>query len=408
MLINNHLRAKEKNGLNMTTATHSTPQQKLRILFITDTDTDGLAVTTFIEITRAMRKIGCVVEPVFLCHESAGNIPDVWPMHLLIYKFGSYLSSIQVYIKLIALVVNNRKRFDWIMTEPTSALFLAPFAMLRSVIPSIPKIVLDVRTQPVEVPDNWRGYVTRKKFSMTIKAAAHCFNGMLAITDEMAKYLKKITDIRMPVGIWTSGVNLDLFNPDKLYERISGIEGRFVIMYHGVFTPTRGLDMIILAIDKIRREYPEVLMFFLGDGSMREKMKAMVRERDMDDNVIICGPVPNNEIPRYLHSAHIGILAFPNHEWWSVQSPLKLFEYLAMSKPVIISDIPMNRNVVGNRNIAFYIKDNSVEQICEGIKTAIINRQQLSGMGEEGRKIIVEEYSWMSQAGKINKYLLAV
>jgi len=75
---------------------------------------------------------------------------------------------------------------------------------------------------------------------------------------------------------------------------------------------------------------------------------------------------------------------------------------------VIISDIPMNRNVVGNRNIAFYIKDNSVEQICEGIKTAIINRQQLSGMGEEGRKMIVEEYSWMSQAGKINKYLLAV
>ncbi|MGA3282696.1 MAG: hypothetical protein ABSD50_17155 [Smithella sp.] len=41
-------------------------------------------------------------------------------------------------------------------------------------------------------------------------------------------------------------------------------------------------------------------------------------------------------------------------------------------------------------------------------KTAVINRQQLSAMGEEGRKMIMEEYSWMSQAGKINKYLLAV
>ncbi|HUN55806.1 MAG TPA: glycosyltransferase [Smithella sp.] len=392
----------------MTTAAHFTPQQKLRILFITDTDTDGLAVTTFIEITRAMRKIGCAVEPVFLCHESAGNIPDVRPQHLLTYKFGSYFSSLRTYIKLIALVVKNRKRFDWIMTEPTSALFLTPLAMLRPLIPSIPKIVLDVRTQPVEVPDNWRGYITRKKFSMTIKAAARRFNGLLAITDEMAKYLKRITGIHMPVGIWTSGVNLELFKPDKPYERIPGIDGRFVIMYHGVFTPTRGLDMIILAIDKIRREYPEVLMFFLGDGSMREKMEAMVRERGLDNHVVICGPVPNHEIPRYLHSAHIGILAFPDHEWWSVQSPLKLFEYLAMSKPVIISDIPMNRNVVGNRNIAFYIKDNSAGQICEGIRTAVINREHLSAMGEEGRKLIVEEYSWMSQAGKINKYLLTV
>jgi hypothetical protein len=41
-------------------------------------------------------------------------------------------------------------------------------------------------------------------------------------------------------------------------------------------------------------------------------------------------------------------------------------------------------------------------------KTPVINRQQLSAMGEEGREMIVEEYSWMSQAGKINKYLLAV
>ena len=54
----------------------------------------------------------------------------------------------------------------------------------------------------------------------------------------------------------------------------------------------------------------------------------------------------------------------------------------------------MNRNVVGNRNIAFYIKDNSVEQICEGIKTAVITRQQLCVMGEEGRKMIGGVTQW--------------
>ena len=43
----------------MTAATHSTPQQKLRILFITDTDTHGLAVTTFSsKITLRHEKIG--------------------------------------------------------------------------------------------------------------------------------------------------------------------------------------------------------------------------------------------------------------------------------------------------------------------------------------------------------------
>ena len=105
-------------------------------------------------------------------------------------------------------------------------------------------------------------------------------------------------------------------------------------MYQLRFTPTRGLDMITLEIDKIRREYPEVLMFFLGlrfhagkdegHGAGRQTWMTML---------FIPMPVLAHQIPRYLHSAHIGILAFPNHEWWSVQSPLKLFEYLTMSKP---------------------------------------------------------------------------
>lgn len=390
--------------MTKTMTTHQR-QRPYKILFITDSDIDGLASTTHIEITRALRELGHEVEPVFLCHNRAGDFQDVSPMHLLSYKSGSYLSSLWMYLELIFLIVRNCNRYDYVIVEPNSALSLFPFALFRSIFPVVPKMVLDVRTQPVEVPDNWRGSIAKMKFVITINMAARFFSGLLAITDEMAKYLKKITKIRMPIGIWTSGVNIDLFDPHKEYEDIPYVKERFVLMYHGVFSQTRGLDRIILAVDEIRKEYPDVLMFFLGDGFMREKMKQMIVEMGLSNNVIVHDPVPIRQIPRYLIKAHVGILAFPDHEWWSVQSPLKLFEYFAMAKPVIATDIPMNRNVIGDTNSAFLIKNNSPEEICAGIKMAITNKEHLSEMGAAGRSLVEKEYTWRKQAHKIVTYL---
>jgi glycosyltransferase involved in cell wall biosynthesis len=382
--------------------------ERCRALFITDTTINGLASTTHIEITRALRQLGLEIEPVFFRYDNETAQHDLSPMFLIRHKDFSYAASIRVYLELYRIIARNHARYDYIIVEPTSALFLVPLAMLGRFLPRFPKIILDVRTQPVEVPDNWRGVVTRKKFAVTIKAAARFFNGFLAITDEMVKYLRQIAPIARPVGVWTSGVDLELFDPDKPYEPNPLFKGRFVVMYHGVFTPTRGLDRIILAIDEMRKEFPEVLLFFLGRGPMREKMREMVRERGLTEHVVIHDPVPKEAIPSYVNGADAGILAFPDHEWWSVQSPLKLFEYLAMAKPVIATDIPMNRGVVGGSEAAILIADNSVEQICNGIRKAMEQRKRLSEMGRIGRKIVEEKYSWAYQAQRIVEYLQTV
>jgi glycosyltransferase involved in cell wall biosynthesis len=102
------------------------------------------------------------------------------------------------------------------------------------------------------------------------------------------------------------------------------------------------------------------------------------------------------------------MLAFPDHEWWSVQSPLKLFEYFAMAKPVIATDIPMNTSVIGAMKCAFLIKNNTPDDICAGIKLAMATKDRLSEMGAEGRSLVEKTYSWREQASKIGAYLQTI
>jgi glycosyltransferase involved in cell wall biosynthesis len=378
-----------------------------RILYVADAYPQSLFAATPVGIVRALRQLGAEVDVVFLSHNGRDVIRGLEKgVHLLRCGRRSYRASGIALLKLFALLARNCSRFDVIIVEPNMVLALVPLSLLRRLGGGRPCIVLDVRTQPVEVPDNLRGRLAEVKFNLAIDVARRFFDGMLVITEEMEKYVRvRRGALSFPVGIWTSGIDTTLFDPKLSYEPLELFCRRFVIMYHGQLSPARGLSNILLALDKVRREYPEVFFFCVGSGAMKGKLQKLVRSLALDDHATIRDPLPHFEIPRYIKGADIGILAFPDLSWWRVQSPLKLFEYLAMETPVIATDIPMNRSVIRSCDCAFLIQDNTPERIAEGIKMAIRNRERLSIMGEAGRKLVAKEFTWVRQAESIIEYL---
>ena len=58
--------------------------------------------------------------------------------------------------------------------------------------------------------------------------------------------------------------------------------------------------------------------------------------------------VDYEDVPKYISMSDVAIIPLPDMHYWRSQSPLKLLEYLAMTKTVIISDIPAHRAVIGD------------------------------------------------------------
>ena len=186
------------------------------------------------------------------------------------------------------------------------------------------------------------------------------------------------------------------------------LKNKFVVMYHGTLTPARGLQESIEAINLLSREYSDITLFLVGDGIAKIKLEHMTINLNLGNRVIINDPVPHKKIPLYISLADVGILPFPHILWWRVSSPIKLMEYLAMGKPVIVTDIEAHRDVLNSNNCGIFIPSHNPEAIARGILKAYRKRNNLREIGQQGRKIIQEAYTWQKQASRLENFLRSI
>ena len=276
------------------------------------------------------------------------------------------------------------------------------------------KFVLDIRTTPVELV-GFHGFLHRFWFSLSVLLAKKSFNGITIITSSMKKEVCNDFDLNPDkVGVWTSGVSDTLFNPENLkfkkedLRRKLALTGKFVIFYHGVFTATRALTETIEAIRILIPKYSNVVFFLLGTGPMVGELRTEIQAKSLQENVIIHDPVDQSEVPNFISICDVCIVPLPNHPYWRYQSPLKLLEYLAMRKVVILTDIPAHRSVVGKETCGIYISSVNPSEIAKAMEYAYNNKENLEDWGKIGRKIIKEKYTWPRVAKDLEKYLLSI
>ena len=304
-------------------------------------------------------------------------------------------------------------RPDFIIATPNvSILGIIPglfISKLRKI-----RIVLDIRTTIVETW-GFREFLKKFWFSTSILIAKKLFDGITIITPLMKKEVCNDFDINPDkVGVWTSGVSDALFNPEnsafKKQDLRSnlGLTDKFVVFYHGVFTATRGLTETMAAIGILKDKYPNVVFFLLGTGPIVARLRALIHEEGLQNNVIIHKSVDQSEVPKFIGMSDVCIVPLPNHPYWRHQSPLKLLECLAMEKVVILTDISAHRSIVGEARCGLYIPSINPMEIAQGIERAYISQKDLEEWGKIGRKIIQEKYTWEKVAGDLENYLLSI
>jgi len=303
-------------------------------------------------------------------------------------------------------------RPDFVVTEPRDGTVFG--LMSTFLFPSSvrPKIVLDIRSTPVEAV-GLRGYMTTLCFNTSIRIAKRLFDGITIITPLMKKEICEKFHINSEfVGVWTSGVSTTFFKPEKyvqkgieLRKRI-GLDDKFVILYHGSLSFHRGLIESINSIELLKGKFQNVVLFLLGSGPALPSIKKLIQEKKLQDKVIIHAPVNHTDVPKYIALCDVGIVPLPDLPDWRHQCPLNLLEYLAMSKVVIATNIPANRQVIGKSRCGIYISSADPVEIAETIMYAYDNKDELEEWGSYGRIIVKEKYSWKKVAKDFENYLL--
>lgn len=199
-----------------------------------------------------------------------------------------------------------------------------------------------------------------------------------------------------------NGVDLELFTdalPQKEARRTLGLrEDEKIALYVGRFYPWKGLDTLISAAAILEKESIRVIV--LG-GSQKElqEVTGMLVPAFLDCREA----VPYGEVPSWLSAADVTLVlgTSKSEESFRYTSPMKVFEYLAVGRPIVASRTPALEGLLG-QGVAFYCEPDNPESLVEAIRTALQTPEK--DRMAQGRRVAIA-HSWEARAQRIGAFL---
>ena len=228
-------------------------------------------------------------------------------------------------------------------------------------------------------------------------------DAVVAVTPLIKKYLIEKNIDESKIHVIENGANTDLFKPfDKqTVQREMGLDQACqYVCFVGNFAPWQGLEYLIQAAPLVLKKISAKFLI-VGDGIVREQLEKMVTELGMDDSFIFTGLVLYEDVPKYINASDVCVAPFVKARNEKIGlSPLKLYEYLACGKSVVASNIKGVGDILENSNSGISVAPDDPNELAENIIKLLTDIQLREQMGNNGRKLAVNNYSWETTSKK--------
>lgn len=133
----------------------------------------------------------------------------------------------------------------------------------------------------------------------------------------------------------------------------------FRIMYHGTIAERHGLDTALHAIALLREQIPQIEFHIFGSRTAyMDSVDAIVQELDLERWVVYHGYQPQSEIARAIAGVDLGVIPNRRSPFTELNMPTRIFEYIAVGKPVIVPDTKGIRDYFSESSAFFFEPDN--------------------------------------------------
>jgi len=226
---------------------------------------------------------------------------------------------------------------------------------------------------------------------------------VLSINEGLREYTVRMGAKRERTKVIRAGVDFTKFN-----QKIDGGEIRKkygiekedkVLFFVGWLYHFSGLKEVAIELSKIERD--DLKLLIVGDGDAYQDLLKIREDYGLEDRMMMAGRQPYDLLPRFLAAADICLLPAYNNEIMRDIVPIKMYEYMAMGKPVIATKLPGIMKEFGNGNGVIYVDkpENAVKKALELIENDEVERE-----GEKARSF-VEKFSWDKITDEFEKSL---
>lgn len=210
------------------------------------------------------------------------------------------------------------------------------------------------------------------------------------------------------------GANTESFSPrkerDDLRSRYSlGDKKIILIVCSGV--PWHGLDDVIAAAGIMSSKCRDAVFMVVGGGDHFSSYIDKVRSLGLRDKFVFTGTVEYKKVPEYMAACDITIAPYTSElrndrkgrDMFA--SPIKVFEYMACGKPVIITGVANANRVIEHMRTGIVIREDEPEELAGAILGLLADESLCSELGKNARAAAEEKFSWQAHVREIEEML---
>ena len=212
---------------------------------------------------------------------------------------------------------------------------------------------------------------------------------------------------RDKISIIPNGVDETRFAPSidgtQIRNQLGYAKDDVVVTFIGTFGPWHGAEVLAQTISVVCADNPKVNYLFIGGGSSTKLVHSLAKSSGFQNHVKMIGFVPQLEAPKYLAASDILVSPqIPNPDGSPFfGSPTKLFEYMAMGKAIIASNLNQMGRILTHNKTALLTTPGSAEEIADCIMTLAKDEKLRRTLGINAREEVCKKYTWDLHVQKI-------
>jgi glycosyltransferase involved in cell wall biosynthesis len=168
---------------------------------------------------------------------------------------------------------------------------------------------------------------------------------------------------------------------------------RFVIMYHGSIVERNGLDLAVDALARVRETIPTAELRIYGTRTLfLDRVMDAARSKGLNEAIRYFGPKRLEELVSAIEDCDVGII--PNHRnaFTEINTPTRIFEYLALGKPVVAPRTLGIQDYFSNESLFFFESGNS-EELAQQIEYVFSHPCEVVETVRRGQEVY-QEHIW--------------
>lgn len=267
-------------------------------------------------------------------------------------------------------------------------------------------VILEVNNSEVWAKKNWSRLVF-EKLATQIEQFALQNSDLLSVVSEVTKdQIKKYEIDESKIVVNPNGVDPEKFSPsidgNKIRNKFN-LDENFVVGFIGTFTRWHGVETLFEAALKVHQINHYIKFLLIGDGNLKPELELKTYQLNLQETIYFTGIIPHSEAPEYLAACDVLVsphLGFESGERF-FGSPTKLFEYMAMGKPIIASDLEQIGKIIIDEFNGLKFKPGDSEELSSKILRLYDEKELRTNLGKNARETVLKNYTWKHNAFRV-------